>query len=124
MGGNFLKTESKTDLKWAIREPSGDFTAKVINALPPPDVKIDQRITGIKYVHRRWKDADIYFFFNESAQRQISQINLAGNGNTQLWDVDSGQIKALTDSVSTKGRISMPLTLEPYQTKFIVIGTN
>ena len=118
---SFLKASAITDLNWAVREPSGDLTTKVVNVLPAPDVKFDQLSASVKYLHRRWKDADVYFFFNESAQKQTARVTLSGSGTAQIWDASNGKIIGLND-VGTKGKITLPLILESYQTRFMVIG--
>jgi len=42
------------DLSWAtVREPTGQFTAKVLEALPKADVTLNKSAPSIKYVHRR-----------------------------------------------------------------------
>ena len=56
------------DLSFATLEPSAEITARVVAALPPPDVKLDAACPPIKYLHRRLADGDVYFFFNESSQ--------------------------------------------------------
>jgi len=33
-------------------------------------VILDQPCAPVKYVHRHWRDADLYFFFNEGTEKQ------------------------------------------------------
>jgi len=42
-------------------EPSGDITARVLAALPKPDVTLDSPWQRLTYTHRSWRDAEMYF---------------------------------------------------------------
>lgn len=118
----FLKASGSTDLSWAIREPSGELTDRVMKALPRPDVTLDQPCPAVKYIHRSWRDAELYFFFNESTEKQSRKATLAGSGQAQVWDAAKGCIETLSGASSENGFVRLPLVLEPYETKFIVIG--
>jgi len=119
----FLKAKGPDKMKWAIREPSGELTQTVLNALPHADVTLDQSAPSIKYLHRRMKDGDLYFFFNESTQKQTCKATLAGTGKAELWNAFTGRIETIQGTTSSKGSIGMPLILEPYETKFIIINS-
>jgi hypothetical protein len=110
------------DLSFATLEPTPDITAKVVAALPKPDVKLDAACAPIKYIHRSLKDGDVYFFFNESAQNQTRTATLAGSGQVQVWDAKSGDIALLTGATAEKDAVRFSLVLEPYESKFVVIG--
>ena len=118
----FLKAQGAAKLDYALREPSGELTPRVMKALPPPDVVLDQPAAAVKYLHRRWRDADLYFFFNESTEKQSHQAVLTGSGRAQVWDAATGRIETLAGAAAEKGVMRLPLTLEPYETKFIIIG--
>ena len=75
----FLEAKEKPDLGFAtLLESAGDITARVIAALPKPDVALDSPCLALKYTHRTWRDADLYFFFNESDQPQSRTVSVAG----------------------------------------------
>jgi len=118
---SFLKADAPSGLSWAIHEPSGKLTAEILKALPKPDVMLEQSCPAIKYTHRRWRDAELYMFFNESHEKQTRKATLAGSGQLQLWDPTSGRIEPLADASSENGFVHLTLELEPYQTIFIVI---
>ena len=118
----FLKAGGPPDLGWAVREPSGELTPRVLEALPKPDVVLDQPCAPVKYQHRRWRDADIYFFFNEGTEKQSRKAVLTGNGRAQVWDAALGSVAVLKGATSENGAVSVPLVLEPHETKFIVVG--
>ena len=118
----FRQAGGPPDLGWAVREPSGELTSRVIEALPPPDVVLDQPCPPVKYLHRRWRDADLYFFFNESDQPQTRQAALPGSGPVQVWDANAGTIGPADNAAEGNGTVRLRLELEPFGTKFIVVG--
>jgi hypothetical protein len=118
----FLKAGGPPDLSWAVREPSGEVTPRVLEALPPPDVALDRPCPALKYLHRSWRDAGLYFFFNESGEKQSRTALVEGRGRAQLWDAATGRIEALVGAPAVGGSLPVPLTFEPYESKFIVIG--
>jgi hypothetical protein len=118
----FLKAAGSTDMSWAVREPSGELTSAVLQALPPPDVTLEQSNPAVKYLHRRLRDADLYFFFNESNEKKSCKATPAGSGQVQVWDAATGRIEPLAGDTIENGAVRLKLEMEPYQTKFIVIG--
>ena len=110
------------DLSFATLEPTPDITAKVVAALPKPDVKLDAACAPVKYMHRALKDGDVYFFFNESAQTQARTATLAGTGQVQVWDAATGKISPLAGAATAQGSVAVPLTLASHEARFIVIG--
>jgi hypothetical protein len=119
---DFLHAGDAPDLSFAVVEASGDITAAVIQALPKPDVALDRPCAPIKYTHRNWPDADLYFFFNESNERQARIAQLAGRGQAQVWDAGTGLIHPMRTAATATEGVRLLLVLEPYEAKFIVIG--
>ncbi|MBN2105006.1 beta-galactosidase [bacterium] len=117
----FLNASGPPDLSWAVREPSGDLTSRVVDAFPQPDIKLKNSCTSIKYIHRHFSDADLYFFFNESNKDQIREIILSGSGQAQIWDAMNGTISPIATQSPENGRVRLNLELDPFETKFIVI---
>jgi hypothetical protein len=123
VGRTFLHPEAGApDLSFATLEPTAAITAKVVAALPKPDVKLDAPCPGFKYIHRTLKDGDIYFFFNESDETQARTATLAGNGQVQVWDATTGKISPLAGAAKAQGSITVPLTLSAHESRFIVVG--
>ena len=118
----FLKPEAAPDLSFATLESAAEITPRVVAALPKPDVKLDAACAPIKYIHRALADGDVYFFFNESDQAQTRTATLAGSGQVQVWDATSGTIHPADGVTKAAGGVAVPLTLEPYESKFVVIG--
>jgi len=123
VGQTFLHPEpGAPDLGFATLEPQPDITARVLAALPPPDVSLDTPCPAIKYLRRSLKDGDVYFLFNESAETQTRSLTLAGHGQVQVWDATKGTVAPLGSLSLAEGSITLPLTLGPQETRFIVIG--
>jgi hypothetical protein len=118
---SFLEASGRADIDWAIREPLGELTPRILKALPHPDVALDPPCAPIKALHRGWRDADVYFLFNESKDGQSRRATLEGNGQVQVWDAASGRIEPLSGVTSKNGRVHLRLDLAPYETRFIIV---
>ncbi len=119
----FLKPAAGApDLSFAVLEPAAEITPRVVQALPKPDVALDRPCPPITYNHRSLLDAEVYFFFNESNQRQSRTAILAGGGQPQLWDAGAGTIQPMTGATVGHGTVTVPLSLEPYEAKLIVVA--
>jgi beta-galactosidase GanA len=120
---SFLHADMKApDLSFATLEPTVDVTAKVIAALPKPDVKLDAAAPTVKYTHRALKDGDVYLFYNESTQPQARKATINGTGVVQVWDPNTGKIQPLEGVDKAQGSITIPMALAGQETRFIVIG--
>jgi len=118
----FLNAEAPADLNWALHEPSGELTDAVLAALPNSDVRIEEPCPGIKYTHRRLRDADVYFLFNESDQEQTCSVTLAGVGKVQTWNAFSGSMTDTAVSAQGTDSVNASVTFKPYETHLLVIG--
>ncbi len=119
----FLEAKGSADISWATLESSGQLTESVLKALPEPDVTLDRNYPAIKYLHRRLSDADVYFFFNESDQKQSLTAKLrAAKGQAQNWEPTTGSIKAMAGVSAENGVVNLPLEMEAYGTRLVVIG--
>ena len=120
----FRDAKGPADITWAVHEPLSDLTDAVLGALPPADFHLAHPAPSIKYTHRKWNDADLYFVFNESNQMQDLTITLSGKGKVQLWDAMTGEIQDIADVVTIQEGIRINLQLEPWSTRFFVIDNN
>ena len=119
----FRDAKDAPNLSFAtLIESSGDITARVIAALPKPDVKLDAEFPRLTYNHRSWRDAEVYFFFNESNQVESRVATIAGHGQAQTWDLATGEIHPLPAATAEDDMVRIPLTLGPYEAKVIVVG--
>jgi alpha-L-rhamnosidase len=120
----FMEAKEKPDLSFAtLVESSGDVTPAVLAALPKPDVKLDAEFKRLTYTHKKWADADMYFFFNESDKPETRVATLAGHGVAQNWDLGTGEIRAMGGAAAEgPDEVKVPLTLGPYEAKMVVVG--
>jgi hypothetical protein len=72
-------------------------------------------------LHRRWKNADIYFFFNESENGVDVMATVKGTGKASWWDATDAIVTETTDVSADKHSSKVPLALKGYETKFLVI---
>lgn len=121
---NFLNAEKVADFKWGYTEPTAKLTSEMISKIRN-DLKFEKPIPSIKYLHRKWKDADVYFFFNESDSEQFTKasLNVIGNKVT-LWDAFSGDITPVNNTTKEANGITIDLHLNAYETKFFVIESS
>jgi hypothetical protein len=101
-------------IDWGVVDPNS-----TLSALPASDVQFSAPAPAVKYLHRRWQDADLYFFFNESDKPLQVGAALAGSGQVQDWDPATGAIRGFAPG-ATPGAV--PLHLDPYGTRYVVIG--
>jgi len=121
----FLNAAKDTapDLSFAtLIEPSGDITERVLAALPNPDVKLDSAWQRLTYTHRSWRDAEMYFFFNEGNQAQSRTASIAGRGQAQVWDLGTGEIHPISGATAEGDSVRFSLVLGPYEAKVVVVG--
>lgn len=119
----FLDAEKAPDLSWAMIESSDELSDALFTALPKPDVALNEACPDIKYTHRKWHDADVYFFFNESTTKKYTgTAELSGAGQAQIWDAMTGDVMMMDALSGSDGFMQVPLELEAYETRLIVIG--
>jgi hypothetical protein len=74
------ETAAGADFMWAR---VADKELKLVNE---SDVKLAIPNTSLKYIHRVIKDADMYFFFNESLKEEVNNtVTLKGEGFINKW---------------------------------------
>jgi hypothetical protein len=124
MDKNFLTATGPADISWATLEPAPEITPQVLAVLPAPDVATDQATTWLKYNHRRLKDADLYFFFNEGDQPlslKTTVLNSDTARQAQNWDATTGKIEPWDGATFANGKTTLPLELQSWGTKIVVI---
>jgi hypothetical protein len=90
-------------------------------AVPVPDVTLDKTDTALRVMRRRWKDADLYLFFNEGADASSHMVTLRSEGRrAEMWDAQTGQVAA-AKATSSKGTLMLQLELKPYETRIVVV---
>jgi hypothetical protein len=81
----------------------------------------DLEAEGLLYLHRRIGDADVYFVSHQenSPLDRVCTFRVTGK-HPELWDPETGEIRALPEFTERDGRISTPLRFEPAQSWFVV----
>jgi hypothetical protein len=76
--------------------------------------------TELIFVHRKLTDADLYFIDNRRDRRENLEMKLRVQGReAELWHPDSGAIEPASFRIGD-GRTSVALTLDPWETVFVV----
>ena len=119
-GKTFLKAAAMPPLPWAAKE---DFETAddAFYATLPHDVRPGKPMPAFKYQHRKWKTADLYFFFNEGNEPIDVTATLDGSGPVSCWDAASGEIQSLTATTTGKST-TLRLSMNGHDTKFLVVG--
>ena len=102
---------------------------KWIKILPAADFHLDLPAPSLKYLHRKWADADAYFIFNESDKELKRKVSLRAEGTLANWNLQDGQVKMLKGVVKKEstngggqGIIQFELLIKPYGSALIVGG--
>ena len=119
----FLHATGPADIAWAVHEPKIAITPAVLARLPPADFALHDASTLVSYTRRQLRDADVYFVFNSGDAKFATTATLAGTGDVQFWDANTGTIRQLEGARATAAaHVRVPLTLEPSGTALLVIG--
>jgi hypothetical protein len=98
-----------------------EILAAVNSAVVAPTVRLDVADTALKVMKRRWKNADVYLFFNEGAQASDHAVTLMSKGRiVEVWDPQTGSVTPL-QSTHGGGNLGVHLKLQPYETRVVVV---
>ncbi len=86
-----------------------------------PDFEGSQN-SSLDYIHRRSADADIYFIRNTKPQPLHTSVTFrVGDKQPEMFDAVTGQVhQSLLFTPTPDHRTSMPLSLEPYGSVFVI----
>ncbi len=97
--------------------------AEVLSAMSvAPDFEYTkpQADTNLLFVHRKLSDGDAYFVDNRSDHAESLEASFRVQGReAELWHADTGVIESASYK-SVDGRTTVPLSLEPWGTVFVV----
>lgn len=111
---NFLQATMGAAPAWAVQKAPASF----LNNLPA-DVRLLKTDTALEYNHRKWKDAELYFFFNKSNQPFKRIVTVAGTGTALEWNATSGTTTPFKAMAGKDGYTNLELEMQPYETKMI-----
>jgi hypothetical protein len=95
---------------------------ELLGLLPPPALKLNVACAAVKHVHRRLVDGEVYFLFNETDRPLELTAMLQGAGAPEYWDAVTGKRARATGWNRENDSVRLPLTLEPYEARAIVLG--
>lgn len=76
---------------------------------------------GLQFIHRRTGEAEVYFVSHQENREadRVCTFRVSGK-RPELWDPETGGVRALPEYEERDGRISVPLHFEPMQSWFVV----
>jgi hypothetical protein len=99
----------------------GEVLAAVNAAVIAPVVRLDAADTALRVMKRRWKDADVYLFFNEGAQARTHTVTLISKGRiVETWDPQTATVTPL-QFTRTGENMAVQLKLAAYESRVIVV---
>jgi len=97
-----------------------EILAAVNAAVIAPTIRLDSPDTALRVMKRRWKDADVYLFFNEGAQAGDHAVTLMSKGSTvESWDPQTGTVAPVQITHAGENP-TVQLKLAAYETRVIV----
>jgi len=99
----------------------GQTLSALSSAVIEPTVRLDSPDTALKVIKRKWKDAEVYLFFNEGNRESEHTVTLFSKGHlVKAWDPQSGTM-ALVESTRERGHLDIQLKMHPYETRLLVV---
>lgn len=85
------------------------------------DVDLDNAGDSVLYIHRTLKDGEIYFLSNQSNKEvSVTPAFRTTNKQPELWDAINGSRRYLPEFKQNGETTTIPVTLQPLQSAFIV----
>jgi hypothetical protein len=99
-----------------------EIVAAVQKAVGKDDLALAAPNLGLRYTHRRLKDASVYMLFNEQADAMTNRVSLKADGKrVELWDPQTGSVTPVDGVKVTAGRMEVPVSFAGYETKVLVV---
>lgn len=99
---------------------------RVVRELNLPGDISDIDASKVLWTHRQSSDMDIYFLSNQTmAMLELQPVFRDGNGRIpELWHADTGRIEKLAHFTHSPDGTTVPLTLDPAGSLFVVFRQN
>ncbi|RLD75886.1 MAG: hypothetical protein DRJ10_14475, partial [Bacteroidetes bacterium] len=124
---HYLKKVIHREIWWNQYSSSLDPFLKTIKKYVKPDFEIDfvgqemRHNNGLSYLHRKTKDADIYFVTNIQDREVAMPVNFRiSNKRVWTWNPYNGDIKELFHYSSSKNGINIPINLQAWESTILV----
>jgi hypothetical protein len=99
-----------------------EIVAAVQKAVGKDDLALAAPNLGLRYTHRRLKDATVYMLFNEQADAVTNRVSLKADGRRiEVWDPQTGAVTPAAGVAVTAGRLEVPVTLDGYASRVLVV---
>jgi hypothetical protein len=89
--------------------------------LEPDLFVVSSTSAGLKFYHRKSEETDFYQLVNESRESGHFTVSLKNSGVPELWDPETGEIKAISNYTLNNGRFEVGIGLGVWKTIFLVI---
>jgi hypothetical protein len=104
-------------------ENEKDQLGRKLTALLQPDMSLNVQVPEIGFVHRRTRDADVYFVANTANVPQTFQaIFRVSNMQAEAWDAFSGKTSELKSQTTSRSGTTVMLDLPPYGSRVLVFS--
>ncbi len=81
--------------------------------------------TDFDYIHYKIAERDVYFVSNQSEERKTFKVQFRVAGlQPELWDALTGEIREAQAFSQNEGQTTVPLTLEPFGSIFVVFNSS
>jgi len=94
-----------------------------LHSLLRPDVQLSPAAPEVGFIRRHTEDAEIYFVANSSNTRLKVNAKFRVTGlNPEWWNPFTGRITPVEAQSREEGGITLPLELEPYESRVLVFS--
>jgi hypothetical protein len=93
----------------------------ILSGILERGIALDRSDRAWRIMKRRWKDADVYLFFNEGAAASTHTVSFFGRGKKiEVWDTQTGQIEPMT-ALKTVDGLKASIALRGFETRVLVM---
>ena len=106
-----------------LLKEDGAGLAAALGKARKPDVVLSPAAPQIGFVHRTTGSAEIYFLANTGNTAQHTQATFRVRGvEPEWWDAFSGMAARVSFKLGADGAVTVPLDLEPYESRILVFS--
>ncbi len=96
---------------------SPELLHAVGTAVGAQEITLSNATTALRVTHRKWRDAEIYFIFNESATPVSEDVKFSKPvHHVEVWDADAG---TTTNALTSKGALAMEW--KAYESRILIV---
>jgi hypothetical protein len=101
--------------------PDKNFTDR-LTLQPDFSYTSENQDTVVKFVHKTFRDADLYFVSNKLGRREKMNCSFrTGHRQPEIWNCETGEIVRVPIFETKKERLQMPLELLPFESLVIIL---